>query len=256
MKTTKLFLMFLIVGMYGCEKEVTLDCVPASLQGDVIAFYPFNNGQLIDESSNNNDMTNPTTATATSDRMGNSNCAYQFVDSPTNEEYLTTTSSNFLDNLDEFSISIWYEPLDTARNGGSYEILFSRGDEARCPDRRGEWSVGLYDCRSAVFGHNNSVWAESTINNCQERINMLTNKWHHVVAIKDNNEYKIYFNGNLDETATGNANCSSTTHLAQNIGDAFIGKYFTGKIDDVIIFDKALSQSDVTNLFELEACCE
>jgi hypothetical protein len=36
----------------------------------------------------------------------------------------------------------------------------------------------------------------------------------------------------------------------------FIGKDFTGCIDDVIIFNKKLSQSDVDVLFNLTTCCE
>jgi hypothetical protein len=260
MKIKKILFLILAVGIFSCgdDDEFKVDCLPSNLQNGVIAFYPFNNGSLDDESTNSNNITNPTTAIPSTDKNGNPNCAFQFDNSQTDEEFLTTTNSNFLNGLDEFSVSIWYEPMDTTRSGGSFEVLLGRGDEGRCPDRRGEWSIGLYDCRRAVFGHNNSVWANTITgfsNGCQGEVVALTDQWHHVVATKNGDEYKIYFNGNLDESETGNANCTNL-HIAEDIGDMFIGSKYTGKIDDILIYNRELSQSEITELFELEPCCQ
>lgn len=259
MKIKKMLFLILVIGIFSCgvDDKFKVDCLPTSLQKGVIAFYPFNDGSLDDESTNSNNITNPTTAIPSTDRNGNPNCAFQFDNSQTNEEYLTTTSSNFLNGLAEFSVSIWYEPMNTARSGGSFEVLLGRANEGRCPDRRGEWSIGLYDCRRAVFGHNNSVWANTITgltNGCEGEVMALTDKWHQVVATKNRVEYNIYFKGNLDESKTGNANCTNL-HLAEDIGDLFIGNKYTGKIDDILIFNRALSQSEITEIFELEPCC-
>ena len=64
-----------------------------------------------------------------------------------------------------------------------------------------------------------------------------------------------YFNGILDATATGNANCT-VFQSAQNIGDIFVGYNFTGKIDDIILYNRELSQSEVDDLYGLEPCCK
>lgn len=259
MKMKKILFLFLVLGIFSCgdDDEFKVDCLSANLQNGVIAFYPFNNGSLDDKSSNSNNLTNTTTANSTTDRNGNTDCAYQFDNSQTDDEFLTTSDTDFLNNLDEFSISIWYEPIDATRNGGSFETLLNRGDGARCPNKNGEWSIGLYDCRRAVFGHDNSVWANrvTVLNDCQDEIDALTDKWHHVVATKNGDEYKIYFNGNLDESASGSALCSNF-QLAQDIGDLFIGKGYTGKIDDVLIYNRELTLAGVTELFELESCCQ
>jgi hypothetical protein len=253
-------LLFIIIfsGCGGDELELRSACIPSNLQNGLIAFYPFSNGSLNDDTSNANDLNNSTMASPTMDRNGNSNCAYQFDNSQANEEFLTTPNTNFLNGLDEFSISIWYEPIDTTRSGGNFEVLLGRGNEGRCPNRRGEWSVGLYDCRRAVFGHNNSVWANTITgfsNGCQGEIVALTDKWQHVVATKNGDQYNIYFNGNLDESETGNANCTNL-HIAEDIGDLFIGSSYTGKIDDILIYDRELSQVEVSELFLLESCCQ
>jgi len=262
MKIRKLFLTIFTVGVFGIfgcgdDDNLTLDCLPVNLQNGVIAFYPFNDGSLDDESSNSNDLSNSTTAAPSSDRNGNTFCAYEFQNNQTSVEFITTTNTSFLNNLDAFSVSIWYEPLDTNRNVGFFEVLLGRGSDGHCPDRRGEWSVGLFDCRKAVFGHNNSVWARGSnlTNSCQEEVVALTDQWHHVVATKDGDEYKIYFNGMLNDQDIGNANCTNL-HLAEDIGDLFIGSRYTGKVDDILIYDRALSAAEVTALFELEACCQ
>jgi hypothetical protein len=251
-----------LLSLFGCkddEKRVlTLDCLSNNLQNGIIAFYPFSNGSLIDESGNNYNLTNPSGALPTMDRDGNTDCAYQFFNSQTNDDFLTTTNTSFLNNLDEFSVSIWYEPLDSNRLEGIYETLLSRDLGLQCPDRYGQWSVGLYDCRRVVFSHGNSVRADNVTNltdGCIGEVYALTQKWHHVVAVKNNDTYKLYFNGNLEETVTGPANCGNN-NTVQDIGDLFIGKLFIGRMDDILIYDRELSPTEVTDLMNLESCCE
>ena len=255
----KTIALFLITSLFSCDKpeEFTVDCLPPNLQSGVIVFYPFNGGSLDDESPNNNNLSNPTTATPAADRNGNAGCAYQFDNTTGNDEFLTTANTNFLNGRNTFSLSLWYRP-EGARDDGSFEVLFARGDQGRCPDRRGEWSVGLYDCRRAVFGHNNSVWADAVTglsNGCEGEMAALTGQWHHVVAVRNGDEYRIYFNGNLDEVDSGNASCSNL-HIAQDLGDVFVGTDFTGRIDDIIVYNRALSAQDVAALFELGGCCQ
>ncbi len=257
----KLIILLLPFFAISCKDipEFKIDCLPSNLKDGVIAFYPFNGGSIEDGSANSNDLTNSTLAKSTSDRNGNLNCAFLFDNSQTTEEYLSTSNSNFLNGLNDISISLWYLPLDSSRAGDQFEVLLGRGDDGRrCPDRSGEWSIGLFDCRRAVFGHNNSVWAKTLTgfsNGCQGEVYAVTGSWHHVVAVKKGDTYQLYFNGNLDDTTVGAADCSEM-YAAQDLGDLFIGKYFTGKIDDVIIYDRALSKSEVSELYNLDACCE
>lgn len=86
-------------------------------------------------------------------------------------------------------------------------------------------------------------------------MNNITGKWHHVVAVKDGDELRIYFNGDLDDTVSGVANCSTATQLAQDTGDLFLGLDYNGALDDVLIYRRALSGQEISELFNLEACC-
>jgi hypothetical protein len=42
----------------------------------------------------------------------------------------------------------------------------------------------------------------------------------------------------------------------QDIGDLFIGKSFTGRIDDITFFNRAIRTTEVNQLLKLQACCE
>ncbi|MEO0007600.1 MAG: hypothetical protein RJA20_1796 [Bacteroidota bacterium] len=234
-------------------------CIPASLQDGLIAAYTFGGGSLNDATLSGNNLTKSGPATPAADRGGNTNCAYQFVNAGNLPSFLATSQTGFLNGLSDFSVSIWYKPTG-ARGGGDFEVILSRGSQGHCPDRRGEWSVGLYDCRRAVFGHDNSVWADFTTpfldTHCQDEMNNLTDKWHHVVAVRQGNAFKIYFDGVLNGTATGAANCGNNTYQAQDTGDLFFGTDFNGSIDDVLVYNRALSDQEVILLFGLEPCCE
>ena len=241
----------------GGNREVT--CLPKGLSGNVLAFYPFSKGTLNDFSGNSHHLMNSTSARPTFDRNGNDSCAFEFDNMPLSTEFLTTSATSFLNGLKEFSISFWYQPKDTARGGGQFESLICRGLGHDCPDRNGQWSVGLSDCRKAVFGRTNSVWDDDIMKTgCGEEIKSRTNTWSHLVATYNETgvSMKIYRNGVLQESSRGNADCSSGKPSCADIGDLFIGKDFTGSIDDVIIFNKTLSRSDVDILFKLTTCCE
>ncbi len=128
-----------------------------------------------------------------------------------------------------------------------------------CPDRMGQWAVGLYDCRRAVFGRTNSVWDQQiSLSGCVDEIQLRTGTWSHLVATFNlqNLEMKIYRNGILQNTSTGNTTCASGIPTYQDIGDLYVGKDFTGKIDDIILFNKSLTQQEINSLLNMGSCCE
>ena len=257
-----IYILGIVLLAISCDNEDNTDeltnCIPSGLANNIIAFYPFSNGSLNDNYGNNEHLINTTTASPTSDRNGNTNCAYQFNNLPNSSEFITTANTTFLNNLNEFSISLWYQPENSTRDGGIYEGLINRGLGGSCLERKG-WSVGLYDCRKAVFTRTNSVWDNDITNfDCQQEVNNRTGIWSHLVVTYQqiSIEMKIFRNGILQESSNGHANCGSGIPSYQDIGDLFLGKDYTGKIDDVIIFNKTLSQQDITSLFNMESCCE
>lgn len=222
-----------------------------SLLTGVVAFYPFGYGSLNDVSGNCYHLQNTTTAAPTMDRNFSPNCAYRFNGS----DFLTPLgSSTFLNNITTapFSISLWYQPLGT-RPVGDYELLIGRGNTPlHCPDTWGEWSLGLYDCRKAVCGFDNYSHWELSAMSCNNFMTFISNSWHHLAFVYDGTNYYLYRDGILSSTNSGP--CGPGTF---NVGPMMLGVDYNGDLDDIVIYDRALSVSEVNTLMSLNgSCCD
>lgn len=255
---------------YGNNSSTT------NLNTGLLAYYPFGGGSLNDYSGNGHHLTNTTTAHMAADRNGNNNCAFEFDNMPySKDEFLSTTDTAFLNGLGDYSISLWYKPTETSgqpsRDIGTYETLIGRDYIATvatpymigavCPDRTGQWTVGLYDCRYAVFGGYNSVW-QTYNNDCNITPN--TGQWHHLTAVYNQSgpTMKLYRDGVLQGNPAGTVEVGAinmtdcfTAVPIQEIGDLFLGKNYTGLIDDVFIHNRELSPAEVNQLYTLGSSC-
>ncbi len=244
---------------YSCATD-DFSCYPEELKENIIASYTFSNGSLDDISRNGNHLDSLIGANTTIGRSGNSNCAYEFDYFESPYQKIFKEDALFLDGMESFSTSLWIKVSRKRLGAGFFEGLISRDTFPTCPDRFGQWSLGLYDCRRAVFGHNNSVWVDwlsPNILDCSGEIpENLTPGWINIIGIKDVNTYSIYLNGILHEKAENNGNCSSFPEfLSKDEGPLVLGYKFSGTLDDVIIFDKALNDAEIQQVYELESCC-
>jgi hypothetical protein len=234
------------------EEAQVIDCIPVALQNGIIAFYPFDNGSINDFSGNGYNLTNTTTASPGADRDGNLNCAFNFTIG--NNEFLEYTNPTFLDSFQNspFSISLWYNPTGT---DWSYETPMARSYVSDCQNNTYQWGVILFDCRRPVFKVNQSyVWSDYyNTDGCMETTLDLSNTWQHMTVTYDGaTNLELYRNGVV---TTLTASASQNPCEMAPLGDLFLGKDYNGLLDDIIIYDRVLSQSEVTTLYNLSACC-
>ncbi|HIJ72419.1 MAG TPA: LamG domain-containing protein, partial [Planctomycetes bacterium] len=76
--------------------------------------------------------------------------------------------------------------------------------------------------------------------------------WNFIAGVFDGTNSKLYLNG----AETGSVGDSITGPIRDNAGDLYIGyrpgqDYFDGIIDDVRIFDEALSANEIKALYAL-----
>jgi len=75
--------------------------------------------------------------------------------------------------------------------------------------------------------------------------------WYHVVSTYDSSESILYINGSrTDSTETDGNNLNSNSNKLMLGNDATGANGFRGKIDDLRIFDRALSPSEVFELYQ------
>lgn len=246
-KLYKIGFVILVFISISCEKTneenvvQNLNCLPTNLQNGVVVFYSFGNGSLNDSSGNNYNLTNPTSATSGIDRAGNPNCAYQFNHS--NNEFLKYTDPTFLNNLpaNNLSVSFWYKS-NNQNNIYGYGVFISRDDQLSCTNTsRGEWSIGFSNGFLITNLPNGGLFTTGIVN---------TN-WQHVVITSDNTNNQMYVNGILVSSGIGSYSCPIL-----NQGDLFIGKFYDGLIDDIIIYNRVVTPFEVTELYNLIACCD
>ena len=103
------------------------------------------------------------------------------------------------------------------------------------------------------------LYKNSSYNNLTGSINLSANTWHHVCGVysgeNSDDKLRIYVDGVLDNTSSalgGNGlagtGTSAFAFIGRNIKDTN-PQYFNGLIDEVAIWDVALSSSDVTSVY-------
>ena len=201
----------------------------------LVGFWPFN-GNANDLSLNSNNGT-VNGATLTTDRNGNANSAYSF--NGINNSISVSNSQQLL-NLSNFTYSTWvYANINTPADG---LVICSYDGNSR--------GALLYSNTnsSEIRIHSNSNTDISAV----AQSNTLSMSWHHIVAVKNDNELKMYLDNILIDTINiSNFNYSTSSIYPLMFGKAswYNGGYFNGKIDDIGIWNRALTQAEITTLF-------
>jgi hypothetical protein len=212
------------------------DLNPSStINNGLVGYWPFN-GNANDESGNGYNGT-VNGATLTSDRFGNLSKAYNFLNS-----YIEIPSINQLNGLTNFTLSSWVFLDQNANNGQNYIL-----------------------CRGWDYTNGFNLWINHSIasqiingfNTFQKSSTQQTflNNWKHLVVARSGNTISFYINGQLDAVHTyGGALVSNNEFFYIGV-HKWIGQqpgyfpyYFRGKIDDVRIHNRALTQDEITFL--------
>jgi hypothetical protein len=209
----------------------------------LVGWWPFN-GNANDESGNGNNGT-VNGATSTYDRLGNSNLAYSYdgVSSRIN----LSTSPSFSFATGDFTISHWY--YSGSLSGNHRHSLRNIGGSKYFELSPENISNGL-----SSFGiHDGSSYYEAFANN----ILIDNNIWHLLTGVRQANTIYYYVDGVLQNTIS----IPSLTNL-DNLNSLQAGSFnfdngglaVTHKIDDIGIWNRALTQQEITALYNSQTC--
>lgn len=204
-----------------------------NIDSGLVAYYPFNENAN-DESGNGNNGT-VIGATLTTDRYDNPNKAYLF--NGTNN-YINIPSSSSLalfGNLNTgITLCAWINTTVITKQG-----IFGR------------WG-GTTGIRYLMFMEYGGMGdMHLTKEGIISRNIMYSNNWYFLTSVYDNVSHliKFYINGVLDTSrTTTNPFLGADTPQDLNIGRFNNQYYFKGKIDDIRIYNRALTQYEITNL--------
>jgi hypothetical protein len=220
----------------------TCNAVSGSLTNGLVGYWPFCGNANDDSGNGNNGTVNG--ATLTTDRFGNANSAYSF-DGVNNNINLSNT--NFTNSV---SIGFW---MNIPSNGGGMAVV------QNSPTAPFNTSFAL----SSVSNFNQYVLYSNLCSSAQNfNINQSTsilNNWHYLLyTIDANSDCKFYFDGIYQGVFDGNnfTNCSNpNTNL--RFGGPWLNndvQWFKGVLDDIGIWNRALTPSEVSQLYNQNQC--
>src|SRR3989344_5085329 len=84
----------------------------------------------------------------------------------------------------------------------------------------------------------------------QSPVPITANAWHHIIGVYDGSTKKIYVDGVEKNSAFRNGNLNTYTSPLRIGANGALGELFKGYIDEVRVFDRALTPSEVTELYK------
>jgi len=214
---------------YSNEDSIYIEEI---IEGPLV-YYPFN-GNANDEGHNDGIDGIVNGAILDDDRFNNSEGSYKFDGE---DDYIDLGELN----SEQLSISIWFRPDQYKNNRPCIISKFSSNNQD------GGFLIDLSEVNNHVrfFLKNDG----QTIN-IESTSSIYQNLWHHVAVTFNGSELIIFLDGEMEDVKA--TTFDKINNLSQNI---YLGKsgsddyHFNGNIDDVRIFNYALNNNEVKDLF-------
>ncbi|HEY5233420.1 MAG TPA: immunoglobulin domain-containing protein [Verrucomicrobiae bacterium] len=222
----------------------------STLTNGLVAYYPFD-GNVNDASGNENNGTIYGGVILVPDRFGSNNSAYSFngvdgyidIGNPVGNSPSNLTESAWVKIISRANTPYGYPPVDviitkreTRDIGSGWSTLGIGSGSSGQNIGEGEIIVDGDDYYDPDAGTSQTP----------------TNVWFFICGIKSNNTYQIYINGALENIIT-DANTESSVEDMYLMHHGAWGAYCNGVLDDVRIYNRALSSNEVSQLYAMGA---
>ncbi len=193
--------------------------------------------------NNNNGIVNG--AILTKDRFGNENNAYKF--DGLNDSVSIDYSDVSLFSFESFTVSLWFQTTRNDRQG-----LFQSTDGS-------QWGLIGYNMRLNNLNDLEGVYRAQypSKNELHSSVN-INSSWHNIVLVRDvdNQQGYLYFDGiqvaiGSDPDPNISVVPQSSFTLGHNYYFGLGDKYLDGKLDDVLIYNRALSNKEIQEIAEI-----
>ncbi|MEY2692376.1 MAG: hypothetical protein RIT03_766 [Bacteroidota bacterium] len=212
----------------------------------LVGYWPFN-GNANDQSGNGNNGTLMNGVLLTSDRFNNLNSAYSFDGI---DDFIQVPNSNSISIIGDITISAWVKT--NGYNNQNYQTIVSKRETYWTWEYAVAYSyhtniihnTKFLASRALGMGNQEQGWSTTPYNQ---------NSWENWVVTISNNQMKLYKNGILDHTQVYSlvpVNQVCPLLFGKNtLADNTNSEQFYGKIDDIGIWNRALTQEEITGLY-------
>lgn len=232
----------------------------------LVGWWPFN-GNANDESGNGNNGT-VNGATLTSDRNNQSNSSYNFnvnnwsFGSGGDNIYIPYNASF---NFSDFTISTWIKRTSAGSSISPQSLSIIRRFQYGYNNPNGEtWvlEVGHGTSQNGAILYGTVIeQSPSPASNFYSQSNQVVplNQWCHIIMTYSQNTIKLYINNQLVGTAIDPSitiNTVGNSGLSIGLSEQANGQWapFDGSIDDIGIWNRALTQQEISTLNNASNC--
>ena len=218
-----------------------------SITEGLVAFYPFN-ADAKDSTTNHHDgvLHGPS---LTNDRKGNVNSSY-FFDGQ--DDYISVANHSSLNPTGDFAISLWALVSSTqVPHEGINDILRKwNGDAEGYP-----FSISYLNQLADDQNEDKIIYARYDGQGCANvptsySPTIENDEFIHIVLVKQGNKLRHYLNGTMIQEFTDNTSCTTANTADLTIGcRGNLVRFFKGKIDDIRIYSRSITDAEVANLF-------
>lgn len=215
--------------------------IQSASDSGLVLYYPFN-GSAEDASGNGHHGT-VVAATLTSDRFGNPNSAFSFNGS---SSYIYVASTADLNPSPTMTYAAWFRATVANQIGN----IIAKGND----QQPGFFVARLHPSPTnmgfaVIFKEDQGTSTLTSVN--ASDVSIVSNQWYFLTVTYDGTTLRSYINGELRNVVSANKT------LGSNNGPFTVGRhplagfyyYFNGKIDDVRLYNRALSSNDVADLY-------
>ncbi|MET1255731.1 LamG-like jellyroll fold domain-containing protein [Aliikangiella maris] len=209
----------------------------SDLQNGLFAYFPFD-GNANDASGNGNHGTEVGTVLYGSGHNSESlDLSGQYV--------RVDGTGPYFDGSNEFSISIWVKPGTNSAYGTLISQRIMSGNDRNV--QFGIWRnadnapyLRVYGIDTQGVDTSASAYASTKLTN--------TSKWYHTAGVYDGSKVKIYVDGQLESSVDYSDEVRTIAGAYSLIGFNPTAQYWYGNIDELKLFDRALSGAEIRDL--------
>ncbi len=233
------FIVCRVEDAYGGSAVDSIDVAVRDLsqveEGDLVAYYPFD-GNSNDASTFGNHGT-VHGATLTADRFGVMSKAYYFDGQ---NDYILVPNASNLNFQNSITVNFWIKITEFFDAREAYPL--SHGNW----ERRWKFSIGDRKIRWTVK-------TESQVKDVDSEYQLKLNTYYNITGLYNGSDFELYINGVLNRF-TQLAGQILTTTIDLTIGQMLPdnNQYnFKGVIDDIRIYNYALSMQEIAELYDI-----
>jgi uncharacterized protein (TIGR02145 family) len=252
----KLLFVLLVLSVFAVNAQVP-SYVPTN---GLLAFYPLNaNGNDMSGNANNLIPNGNVSYSTNNQGVQNSSCHFK-----NGNDYFTTPTGSWtlINNLQRGTISFWVK-IDSQYISGHY---FGIGNSFIVKQKHSvgeDLFFGMQDGTTKIRMQLTGVFPSVSGTDIIGNTSLIPNKWYHVVGVWDGIHHSLYVNGVLDgqiNNSNGIANRPLPDYFS--IGSILYGGNGSttfpsgayGSMDELGIYNRALTQSEITQLYNSNSC--